>query len=77
MFPVSTCTPLGEVGENLEVTMKRDGMPVDVQSASPIEVDVQEERREFLAKCGRFSAYTTPSVLLLLSGKTQQPGTIS
>jgi hypothetical protein len=28
--------------------------------------EVHRERREFLEKCGRFAAYTTPAVLLLL-----------
>jgi len=27
-----------------------------------------EERREFLKKCGRFAAYVTPAVVVLLAG---------
>ncbi len=30
------------------------------------QANVEKDRREFLKKCGRFAAYTTPAVLLLL-----------
>ena len=35
-------------------------------SKQAAEADVEKDRREFLKKCGRFAAYTTPAVLLLL-----------
>ncbi len=39
---------------------------VEKTSQASAEADVEKDRREFLKKCGRFAAYTTPAVLLLL-----------
>ena len=50
----------------------------DKRSGNAAEVDVEKDRREFLKKCGRFAAYTTPAVLLLLhSQKAGANGVIS
>ncbi len=38
--------------------------------------DVEKDRREFLKKCGRFAAYTTPAVLLLLHSQKAGAGAI-
>ncbi len=38
----------------------------DKPAQAPAEAQLEKDRREFLKKCGRFAAYTTPAVLLLL-----------
>jgi hypothetical protein len=52
--------------------MQTHDRAADEQSGRTAEGDVQKERREFLEKCGRFAAYTTPAVLLLLHGTRAQ-----
>ena len=49
--------------------MKLEKHSADKHSETSAEVGVHKDRREFLEKCGRFAAYTTPAVLLLLHSK--------
>ena len=46
--------------------MKEENCSVDDRSEVHPEAKSQDDRREFLKKCGRFGAYTTPALLLLL-----------
>ncbi len=52
--------------EIVGVTMKEENCSVDDRSEVHPEAKSQDDRREFLKKCGRFGAYTTPALLLLL-----------
>jgi hypothetical protein len=47
--------------------MKNENCSIDDRSEVHPEAESQDDRREFLQKCGRFAAYTTPAVLLLLN----------
>ncbi len=46
--------------------MKMKECSSDQPSRASAEAQLEKDRREFLKKCGRFAAYTTPAVLLLL-----------
>jgi hypothetical protein len=35
---------------------------------------IEDDRREFLRKCGRFAAYTAPVVVTLMAGSKAQSG---
>jgi hypothetical protein len=47
--------------------MKVESCATDDRSEAHPEAESQDDRREFLKKCGRFGAYTTPALLLLLN----------
>jgi hypothetical protein len=47
--------------------MKDENCSIDDRLEVHPEAESQDDRREFLQKCGRFAAYTTPAVLLLLN----------
>ena len=57
--------------------MKLDKCSGDNRPEAPAEADVQRDRREFLEKCGRFAAYTTPAVLLLLHRQKAEANAVS
>jgi hypothetical protein len=47
--------------------MKEENCSIVDRSEVHPEAESQDDRREFLKKCGRFGAYTTPALLLLLN----------
>ncbi|GEM_PF-2049346 len=47
--------------------MRDQTLEVSEIAASKIRGDEQEERRAFLLRCGRFAAYTAPTLAVLLS----------
>ncbi len=47
--------------------MKEENCSIDDRSEVHPEAEAHDDRREFLQKCGRFGAYTTPAILLLLN----------
>jgi hypothetical protein len=57
--------------------MKEENCSIDGRSEVNPEAESQDDRRDFLKKCGRFAAYTTPAVLLLLNYQKADANAVS